>query len=187
MFKATIGRRATASLRMRGRQGDGRQHVGGVRWCDDVAVVDGDFAVTEDELGRAQGAPGGGINIVAIHHHMTGESPRILFLYWGKGRRPTLLPRFGRRSTSAVEKAVPALEPYPLGRTRDRYLIWMRLRSSRNDRIRRRDPRRVPRSDWLRASTVGIVIGLGLGGAAAFAALATVFGDRIGRRRMLSR
>lgn len=30
---------------------------------------------------------GGGINIVAIHSHMTGESPRILFLhYWGRGK-----------------------------------------------------------------------------------------------------
>ena len=29
---------------------------------------------------------GGGINIVAIHKHMTGESPRMLFLhYWGVG------------------------------------------------------------------------------------------------------
>ena len=28
----------------------------------------------------------GGINIVAIHHHMTDEKPRYLFLhYWGKG------------------------------------------------------------------------------------------------------
>jgi hypothetical protein len=28
-----------------------------------------------------------GLNIVAIHQHMTSESPRILFLhYWGKGK-----------------------------------------------------------------------------------------------------
>ncbi len=28
-----------------------------------------------------------GINIVAIHQHMTQESPRYLFLhYWGKGK-----------------------------------------------------------------------------------------------------
>ena len=54
---------------------------------DADAVVDGDFAATEDELQtvlrtlRAEG-----INIVAIHHHMTGETPRYLFLhYWGKG------------------------------------------------------------------------------------------------------
>jgi hypothetical protein len=54
---------------------------------DDNAVVDGDFAVTEDELQSALKAIRvGGINIVAIHSHMTHEQPRILFFhYWGKG------------------------------------------------------------------------------------------------------
>jgi Domain of Unknown Function (DUF1259) len=54
---------------------------------DDNAVVDGDFAVTEDELQPAlKTLRQGGINIVAIHSHMTHENPRILFLhYWGRG------------------------------------------------------------------------------------------------------
>jgi hypothetical protein len=54
---------------------------------DDNAVVDGDFAVTEDELQPALRALRmAGINIVAIHSHMTHENPRILFLhYWGRG------------------------------------------------------------------------------------------------------
>jgi hypothetical protein len=54
---------------------------------DDNAVVDGDFAVTEDQLQSALKAMrAGGINIVAIHSHMTHEQPRILFFhYWGKG------------------------------------------------------------------------------------------------------
>jgi Domain of Unknown Function (DUF1259) len=54
---------------------------------DDNAVVDGDFAVTEDELQPALKAMRvGGINIVAIHSHMTHEQPRILFFhYWGRG------------------------------------------------------------------------------------------------------
>jgi hypothetical protein len=54
---------------------------------DDNAVVDGDFAVTEDELRPALKAIRvGGINIVAIHSHMTHEQPRILFFhYWGRG------------------------------------------------------------------------------------------------------
>ncbi len=54
---------------------------------DENAVVDGDFAVTEDELQPALKAIRvGGINIVAIHSHMTHEQPRILFFhYWGKG------------------------------------------------------------------------------------------------------
>jgi hypothetical protein len=54
---------------------------------DDNALVDGDFAVTEDELQPALKAIRvGGINIVAIHSHMTHEQPRILFFhYWGRG------------------------------------------------------------------------------------------------------
>ncbi len=54
---------------------------------DDNAVVDGDFAVLEDELRPVlQSLRAADVNIVAIHSHMTHEEPRILFLhYWGKG------------------------------------------------------------------------------------------------------
>ena len=54
---------------------------------DDKAVVDGDFAMLESELqGILKALRGAGINVVAIHHHMTGESPRVIFLhYWGIG------------------------------------------------------------------------------------------------------
>jgi hypothetical protein len=54
---------------------------------DQDAVVDGDFAVTEDELQAVlKTLRAGGINIVAIHSHTMGESPRILFFhYWGRG------------------------------------------------------------------------------------------------------
>jgi len=54
---------------------------------DADAVVDGDFAATEDELQTVlRTLRTEGINVVAIHHHMTGETPRYLFLhYWGKG------------------------------------------------------------------------------------------------------
>lgn len=54
---------------------------------DDNAVVDGDFAVTEDELQPALKALRAvDVNIVAIHSHMTHEEPRILFFhYWGRG------------------------------------------------------------------------------------------------------
>jgi hypothetical protein len=55
---------------------------------DDQAVVDGDFAMHEDELQAVLKAMrAGGINIVSIHQHMTHETPRIMFLhYWGKGK-----------------------------------------------------------------------------------------------------
>ncbi len=54
---------------------------------DDKAVVDGDFAMLESELQDVLKAlRGAGINVVAIHQHMTGESPRVMFLhYWGVG------------------------------------------------------------------------------------------------------
>ena len=54
---------------------------------DDKALVDGDFAMFEDELqGVLKALRSSGINIVAIHNHMVGELPRIVFLhYWGVG------------------------------------------------------------------------------------------------------
>jgi len=59
---------------------------------DDQAVMDGDFAMLESELQPVLKAlRGAGINIVAIHQHMTGESPRIMFLhYWGTGSTEAL-------------------------------------------------------------------------------------------------
>jgi rhodanese-related sulfurtransferase len=59
---------------------------------DDNAVVDGDFASREDELQAVlKSLRSAGINIVAIHHHMTGETPRYVFLhYWGRGKAADL-------------------------------------------------------------------------------------------------
>jgi Domain of Unknown Function (DUF1259) len=86
MVKFNIGRPAT----MHGVKIDNAMGVN--TWMafagsDDNAVVDGDFAVTEDELQSALKAIRvGGISIVAIHSHMTHEQPRILFFhYWGRG------------------------------------------------------------------------------------------------------
>jgi hypothetical protein len=86
MVKFTIGHPAT----MHGVKIDNAMGVN--TWAafagsDDNAIVDGDFAVTEDQLQSALKAIRvGGINIVAIHSHMTHEQPRILFFhYWGRG------------------------------------------------------------------------------------------------------
>jgi hypothetical protein len=87
MVKFTMGRPAT----MHGVKID--KDMGVNTWAafagaDDNAIVDGDFAVTEDELQPALKAlRQAGINIVAIHSHMTHENPRILFFhYWGRGK-----------------------------------------------------------------------------------------------------
>jgi len=59
---------------------------------DDNTVVDGDFAVTEDELQAVlKSLVKQKIYIVAIHQHMTHEQPRIIFFhYWGRGRAKDL-------------------------------------------------------------------------------------------------
>src|SRR5437870_13042544 len=59
---------------------------------DKNAVVDGDFAVTEDELQPVlKSLLKEKINIVAIHQHMTHEEPRIMFFhYWGRGQAKDL-------------------------------------------------------------------------------------------------
>jgi hypothetical protein len=87
MVKFTIGRAAT----MHGVKID--KEMGVNTWAafggtDNNAIVDGDFAVTEDELQPVlRSLRRADINIVAIHQHMTHEEPRIMFLhYWGKGK-----------------------------------------------------------------------------------------------------
>ena len=91
MVKFTIGRPAT----MHGVKID--KDMGVNTWAafagaDDNAIVDGDFAVTEDELQPVlKSLVKDKINIVAIHQHMTHEEPRIMFFhYWGRGRAKDL-------------------------------------------------------------------------------------------------
>jgi hypothetical protein len=86
VYKVTIGK--TSSM-----MGEPIGNAMGVNtWAafagsDDKAVVDGDFAMYEKELQNVlKTLRGAGINVVAIHNHMAGEEPRVVFLhYWGIG------------------------------------------------------------------------------------------------------
>jgi hypothetical protein len=92
LFKATMGRSATASCGCSVGKTMGVNTWAAFAGSDENAVVDGDFAVAEGELQPVLKAlRAGGIDVVAIHHHMSGETPRILFLhYWGRGRAAEL-------------------------------------------------------------------------------------------------
>jgi hypothetical protein len=78
---------------------------------DDKAIVDGDFAMLESELQPVLKAMrAGGINVVAIHNHMTDDSPRILFLhYWGVGPTEAL----AKTLRSALDKTKHEPPPPP--------------------------------------------------------------------------
>jgi hypothetical protein len=104
MVKFTIGRPA----KMHGVTIDSTMGVN--TWAafagsDDNAVVDGDFAVTEDELQPVlKSLTKDKINIVAIHQHMTHEEPRIIFFhYWGRG--PVKILAGGVRSALTLTEA----------------------------------------------------------------------------------
>jgi hypothetical protein len=91
MFKIVIGRPAAMHGVSIGKE------MGINTWAafggsDDAAVIDGDFAMLENELQTVLRAMRKeGINIVAIHQHMSHEQPRSLFLhYWGKGKAADL-------------------------------------------------------------------------------------------------
>ena len=87
MFKAVIGRKTRMPCKCEAGKDMGVNTWAAFAGSDDNAIVDGDFAVLESELEPTlKSLRKSGINIVAIHHHMSEESPRILFLhYWGIG------------------------------------------------------------------------------------------------------
>jgi hypothetical protein len=91
VYKATFGR----TTRMHGHEIGNQMGVN--TWAafigsDAKAFVDGDFAMLEGELQSVlKKLRAAGINIVAIHQHMTGEEPRMMFLhYWAIGEAGTL-------------------------------------------------------------------------------------------------
>ena len=91
MFKVTVGRPATIHGVQVGKE------MGINTWAafagiDSQAVVDGDFVMLADEMQQVlKTMRAGGINIVAIHQHMTDERPHYLFMhYWGKGNAQAL-------------------------------------------------------------------------------------------------
>jgi hypothetical protein len=72
---------------------------------EERAAVAGDFAMLAHEVAPVvQALVSRGIEVVALHNHMTHEQPAIYFLhYWGVGRRADLL--------AALQAALAALGP----------------------------------------------------------------------------
>jgi hypothetical protein len=104
MFKAVIGRKAKMPCGCEVGKEMGVNTWAAFAGTDANAVVDGDFAALENELQAVlKSLRKGGINVVAIHQHMTHENPRYVFLhYWGKGKAADL--------ASVVSNAIKAQE-----------------------------------------------------------------------------
>jgi len=89
VYKITIGR-SDLSLKEMGATINSRMGLN--TWAafygnDSDSVVAGDIAMVESEVNPVLKAlRSNGIDVVAMHHHMIGTQPTIIFLhYWGKG------------------------------------------------------------------------------------------------------
>ncbi|MEO8131810.1 MAG: DUF1259 domain-containing protein [Bryobacteraceae bacterium] len=109
MYKATVERHA----RMYGREVGGQ--MGANTWAafagtDDHALVDGEFAVTSAELQNVlKILRASGLQVVAIHNHMTHEEPQFVFLhYWGKGTSAKL----AKTIRAAMDKQAAAVSAH---------------------------------------------------------------------------
>ncbi len=92
------------------------------------AEVAGDVAMKEDEVTRVLKAlRKNGLNVVAIHHHMTTAEPTIIFLhYWGRGPAANLATGFkaaleelgsGKHAGMAAEHSPPSAEAGDIANT----------------------------------------------------------------------
>ncbi len=98
VYKITVGR-DDLSLKEMGAQIGARMGLNS--WAaftgsDSQAAIAGDIAMLEGEVQPVLKAlRSNGLEVVAIHHHMTGTSPIIIFLhYWGKGPADKLAAGF---------------------------------------------------------------------------------------------
>jgi hypothetical protein len=94
VYKITIGR-SDLALKEMGATINARMGLN--TWAafygsDSEAVVAGDVAMVDAEVTPVLKAlRSNGLDVVAIHHHMTGTQPTIIFLhYWGKGEAQKL-------------------------------------------------------------------------------------------------
>ena len=115
VYKVTVGR---DDLKLKEMGANINSRMGLNTWAvygsDANAEVAGDVAMLTNEVTPVLKAlRANGLNVVAIHHHMTGTQPSIYFLhYWGTGPAEKLATEFkaalselGKKSGSAKETA----------------------------------------------------------------------------------
>jgi hypothetical protein len=87
MAKAIVGRTVKAACGCEAGREMGVNSWAAFAGTDADAVMDGDIAMREEEITEVLKAlRGAGLHPVAIHHHMAGETPRMLFVhFWGRG------------------------------------------------------------------------------------------------------
>ena len=91
VYKVVVGRSTKMSGHKMGKA-MGVNTWAALAGSEEKAVIDGDFAMLETEVQPVlKSLRASGIDVVALHQHMTGEQPRVLFLhYWAIGKAADL-------------------------------------------------------------------------------------------------
>jgi len=78
-------------------------HVG-----DNDAMVMGDLVLTEDEVAPViKALLDGGVEVTAIHNHLIGESPRIIYIHMGGHGDPVKMAQTIKRAVGLTKSPLP--------------------------------------------------------------------------------
>jgi Domain of Unknown Function (DUF1259) len=75
---------------------------------DNDAMVMGDLVLTEDEVAPVMKAlQDGGVEVTALHNHLLGESPRILYIHMGGHGNPVKLAQTIKHAVGLTKTPLP--------------------------------------------------------------------------------
>jgi uncharacterized protein DUF1259 len=78
-------------------------HVG-----DNDAMIMGDLVLTEEEVAPVMKAlEGGGVEITALHNHLNGESPKVMYLHMGGHGDPVKLAKTIKHAVGLTKTPLP--------------------------------------------------------------------------------
>jgi uncharacterized protein DUF1259 len=82
------------------------------RVADNDAMVMGDLVLTEDEVAPVMKAlHEGGVEVTALHNHLVGESPKIMYIHMGGHGDPVKLAQAIKRAVSLTKSPLPQGSP----------------------------------------------------------------------------
>jgi hypothetical protein len=82
-------------------------HVG-----ENDAMIMGDLVLTDDEVAPVMKAlQDGGVEVTALHNHLIGESPKIMYIHMGGHGDPVKLAKTVKRAVSLTKTPMPKSAP----------------------------------------------------------------------------
>jgi Domain of Unknown Function (DUF1259) len=83
-----------------------------LRVGDNDAMIMGDLVLTEDEVAPVMKAlHDGGVEVTAIHNHLVGETPKIIYIHMGGHGDPVKLAHAIKQAVSLTKSSLPQGSP----------------------------------------------------------------------------